>query len=156
MWEPVLIPELGRSPGEGNGYPLQYSCLENPMDRWVWWATVKRVAKSWTRLSNWHTHTSREDGQLVLKFLNSLMAFREWLLRMIFLKRRGFPNPLPADWWWANKGKGLSTFWFQPVWGPCARGQHGLIIICHVRDLSFCKTTQSCVSHRYLYSFRGN
>ena len=41
-----------RSPGEGNGSPLQYSCLENPMDRGAWWATVHRVAKSWTeRLS---------------------------------------------------------------------------------------------------------
>ena len=37
---PGLIPELGRSPGEGNGYPLQYSCLDNPMDRGAWWATV--------------------------------------------------------------------------------------------------------------------
>ena len=42
------IPELGRSPGGGNGYPLQYSCLENPMDRRAWWATVHSVAKSWT------------------------------------------------------------------------------------------------------------
>ena len=43
----VLIPGLGRSPGEGNGNPLQYSCLENPMDRGAWWATVRGVAKSW-------------------------------------------------------------------------------------------------------------
>ena len=42
------IPGLGRSPGEGNGNPLQYSCLENPMDRGTWWATVHGVAKSWT------------------------------------------------------------------------------------------------------------
>ena len=35
-----LVPGLGRSPGEGNGNPLQYSCLENPMDRGAWWATV--------------------------------------------------------------------------------------------------------------------
>ena len=40
-------PGLGRSPGEGNGNPLQYSCLENPMDRGAWWATVHGVAKSW-------------------------------------------------------------------------------------------------------------
>ena len=40
-----LIPGLGRSPGEGNGNPLQYSCLENPMDRGNWRATVYRVAK---------------------------------------------------------------------------------------------------------------
>ena len=46
------IPGLGRSPGEGNGNPLQYSCLENPMDGGAWWATVHGVAKSQTRLSN--------------------------------------------------------------------------------------------------------
>ena len=41
----------GRSPGEGNGNPLQYSCLENPMDRGAWQATVNGVPKSWTQLS---------------------------------------------------------------------------------------------------------
>ena len=41
-----LIPGSGRSPGEGHGNPLQYSCLENPMDRGAWLATVHRVAKS--------------------------------------------------------------------------------------------------------------
>ena len=46
------IPGLGRSPGEGNGNPLQYSCLENPMDRGVWQATVQGVTKSWTQLSD--------------------------------------------------------------------------------------------------------
>ena len=43
-----LIPGTGRSPGGENGNPLQYSCLENHMDRGVWHATVHRVAKSWT------------------------------------------------------------------------------------------------------------
>ena len=47
-----LIPGSGRSPGEGNGSPLQYSGLENPMDRGAWWATVHGVTKSWTRLSD--------------------------------------------------------------------------------------------------------
>ena len=42
------IPGLGRYPGEGNGIPLQYSCLENPKDRGAWWATVHGVTKSWT------------------------------------------------------------------------------------------------------------
>ena len=42
------IPGLGRSPGEGNGNSLQYSCLKNPMDKRAWWATVQRVAKSQT------------------------------------------------------------------------------------------------------------
>ena len=46
-----LIPGLGKSPGEGNGNPLQYSCLENSMDRGAWQATVHGVAKSLTRLS---------------------------------------------------------------------------------------------------------
>ena len=40
------MPGSGRSPGEGNGYPFQYSCLENPMDRGAWWATVHGVAES--------------------------------------------------------------------------------------------------------------
>ena len=52
-----LVPGLGRSPGEGHGNPLQYSCLENSMDRWAWQATVHGVTKSWIWLSNWHTHT---------------------------------------------------------------------------------------------------
>ena len=46
------IPGLGRSPGQGNGNPFYYSCLKNPMDRGAWWATVEKVAKSWTCLSN--------------------------------------------------------------------------------------------------------
>ena len=47
-----LIPGLERSPGGGYGNPLLYSCLENPVDRGAWRATVHRVAKSWTRLSD--------------------------------------------------------------------------------------------------------
>ena len=46
------IPGLGRSPGKGNGNPLQYSCLGNPMDRGAWQATIHGVAKSWTQLNN--------------------------------------------------------------------------------------------------------
>ena len=46
------IPDLGRSPEEGNGNPLQYSCLENSMDRGAWWASVYGVMKSQTQLSN--------------------------------------------------------------------------------------------------------
>ena len=45
------VPGLGRSLGVGNGNPLQYSCLRNPLDRGAWWATVRGVAQSWTRLS---------------------------------------------------------------------------------------------------------
>ena len=54
--DPGSIPGLGRSPGEGNGNPLQYSCLENFMDGGALWATVHGVAKSQTRLSDF-THS---------------------------------------------------------------------------------------------------
>jgi len=59
------IPGLGRYPGKGNGNPLQHSCLGNPMDRGAWQSTVHGVAKSWTWLSNEHTHTSqvRSSGE---------------------------------------------------------------------------------------------
>ena len=58
------VPGSGRCPGEGNGNPLQYSCLENPMDRGAWWAAVHGVTKSWTQLkqltlTQTHTHTHR-------------------------------------------------------------------------------------------------
>ena len=55
--DPDSIPGLGRSSGEGNGNPLQYSCLENPMDRGAQWAAVHGVTKSRTRLSDF-THLS--------------------------------------------------------------------------------------------------
>ena len=50
--DPGSIPQLGRSPGEGSGNPLQYSYLENPMDRGAWRATVHSIAKSQTQLSD--------------------------------------------------------------------------------------------------------
>ena len=46
------IPRWGRSPGEENGTPLQYSCLENPVDGGAWWTAVYEIAKSWTQLSD--------------------------------------------------------------------------------------------------------
>ena len=52
-----LVPGSGRSPGEGHGNPLQYSCLDNPMDRGAWQATVLRVTKSQTRLKGLNTNT---------------------------------------------------------------------------------------------------
>ena len=50
--DPVSIHGSGRSSGEGNGNPLQYSCMENPMDGGAWWATVHEITKSRTQLSN--------------------------------------------------------------------------------------------------------
>ena len=51
-----LIPGLGRSPGEGHGNPLQYSCQKSPMDRGAWWVTAHRVAKSETQQKRLSTH----------------------------------------------------------------------------------------------------
>ena len=72
--EPGSIPVLGRSPGEGNGNPLQYSCLENPMDGGVWQAIVHGFAKSWTRLSDF---TSLIGASLVAQRLKHLPAMQE-------------------------------------------------------------------------------
>ena len=60
----VSVPGLGRSPGGGHGNPLQYSCLENPMDRGAWWTTVHRVTKSWTRLKQISTHAHTWNEQV--------------------------------------------------------------------------------------------
>ena len=51
------IPGSGRSPGEGDGNPLQYSCLGNLRDKGAWWATVHRIAKSWTQPLNSNNNT---------------------------------------------------------------------------------------------------
>ena len=53
--DPGSIPGSGRPPGGGHGNPLQYSCLENPMDGGAWWATVHGVTESQTQLSDSHT-----------------------------------------------------------------------------------------------------
>ena len=71
LWA-LLWPGSGRSPGEGNGNQLQYSCLENPMDRGAWRVTVHRVTKSWTQLSArmlWCTHTVARKLASVGSFL---------------------------------------------------------------------------------------
>ena len=56
------IPGSGRSPGEDNGNPLQYSCLENPMDGGAWQAVIHGVTKSWTRLKQLSTHAGESSG----------------------------------------------------------------------------------------------
>ena len=73
-----LIPRSGRPPGVGNGNPRQYSCLKNPSNRGVWWATVQGVSKSQTQLSDYmhahtHTHTHTHIILLVLFFWRILI-----------------------------------------------------------------------------------
>ena len=90
------IPGSGRSPGEGNGNPLQYSCLGNPMDREAWWPTVHGVAKSWTLLSDFThspTHSLTQQPELILNLLikgisqntcQKISYFRTFLLLVAF------------------------------------------------------------------------
>ena len=82
------IPGSGRSPGEGNGTPLQYSCLEDPMDRGAWWAAVHGVAKSRTRLSNFtftfHFHALEKE----MATHSSILAWR--------IPGTGEPGGLPS------------------------------------------------------------
>ena len=61
------IPGSGRSTGEGNGNPLQYSCLENPKDGAAWWATVHGVTKSRTRLSDFASNIKEKKTEKALK-----------------------------------------------------------------------------------------
>ena len=77
------IPGSGRCPGVGNSNPLQYSCLENPMDRGARWATVHGVTKSWTRLST-HTHPkvdeSESESRSVIQSWRPHGLYRPWNL----------------------------------------------------------------------------
>ena len=68
------VPGLGRSPGGGHGNPLQYSCLENPMDRGAWQATVHRVGQSQTRLKQLSTHAHDLDI-LILTHMHAYMWY---------------------------------------------------------------------------------
>ena len=66
------IPGMGQSPGEGHGTPFGYSCLENPMDRVAWQATIHRVAKIQTRLKQPSTHQLAINGEYRIRFKRRL------------------------------------------------------------------------------------
>ena len=90
------IPESGRTPGGGHGNPLQYSCLENPVDREAWRATVHRVTKSQTRLKQ----LSMQAPEKAPPFCNSSTAPFSGLLFSLpsttyTLKRTFFPTDIP-------------------------------------------------------------
>ena len=85
------IPVSGRCPGEWNGHSLQYSCLENPMDRGAWCPTVHGVANSQTRLKRLSTHTRRLCSmyqKLCLKILYKMYHLKKRIQRGIYLYSR--------------------------------------------------------------------
>ena len=73
--DPRSIPGLGRPPGEGNGKPLQYSCLENPMDGEAWYATVHGVAETQTRLSDFNFNFTAPVDHILSTFLSPSLIF---------------------------------------------------------------------------------
>ena len=92
------IPGLGRSPGEGNGNPLQYSCLVNPMDGGAWWATVHGVSKSRLRLGDF-TSLQELDTTEGLHFHFSLSCIGEGNGNP--LQCSCLENPRDGGAWWA-------------------------------------------------------
>ena len=82
-----LIPELGRTPGEGNGNPLQYSCLENPRDGVAWWAAIYGVAQSRTRLKRLSSSSSIQKmtiKKMQSKTKNSLISLIFYIILFYF------------------------------------------------------------------------
>ena len=136
-----LIPGSGRSLGEGNGNPLQYSRLENPMDRGVWWVTVHRVAKSQT----WIKQLSMHIPMRLLRILKELICVKCFRLHVTL--SMGFPdssvgkesacnagNPGLIPGLGRSPGEGigypLQYFWASPV-ALCKDSAHIRWFHCH-------------------------
>ena len=96
------IPESGRSPGEGDGYSLQCSCLEKSKDREAWWAMVHRVAKSQTRLKQLSTHIAHKEPCLRVKvpFFNSQKDNLTLATCELLQERRDYHIPSPGWPFW--------------------------------------------------------
>ena len=82
--DPGSIPGSGKSPGEGNDNPLQYSCLENSMDRGAWWAVVLGVTKNRTRLSDFHFLSKKSLPDLESQRCSYVFFVRFYNFRSIF------------------------------------------------------------------------
>ena len=135
------VPGSGRSPGGGHGNPLQYSCLENPMDRGAWWATVHGVSKSQTWL-NMHAHELR--GRFLYSSCLSHPSPRPALhpfiphLQIPYLHQG---NHLKTEilqdgnigmnrWWWSQVKLALGTLSFLPLWRMKPWGEESRLLIC--------------------------
>ena len=102
LTDAVSTPGSGRSPGGGHGNPSQYSCLENPMDRGAWWATVHRVAKSWT----WLKRLRRSGRVKCMSFRLTSFGSSEILLCFLqtYIRRK---NQLNKIMWMVSTNKSL-------------------------------------------------
>ena len=104
------ISESGRFPGEEDSYPLQYSCLDNSMVRGAWPAIVHGIAKSWTRLSDWHTHS-----------ICIVLWSKQRCCRRCGVPRPGAPvSQVTPDISEVN-GRGGSTAYLWPICGTLVR-----------------------------------
>ena len=137
--DPGSIPGLGRSSGKGNGNPLQYYCLENPMDRGAWRATVHEVAKSQTRLSDsttgpqtcckririltsslvicvfveaWEALVQHRNGCIVC----AISFYHREQLRLSLARGRKIQD-IPAPWSWDINVGSVGLFWIRAEWG---------------------------------------
>ena len=116
VWSLASIPGLGRSPGEGNSYPLQYSCLENPIDRGAWWTLVHRISKldMTERLTHTHIHVQHINyqqpgtGDMKMGEWDKVSPSRSWMTS------------------WRQIIKQLYSFWVNAKIWEHRRGGHNL------------------------------
>ena len=112
-----LIPGLGRSLGGGNGNLLQYSCLENSMNRGAWWATVHGITKVGHDWATKHTHTHIHSSN----FSKKLLKTRHWSLPVLCLIKWCDLNVIPSCYWaWisdilTSQCLSLSSRFFPPL-----------------------------------------
>ena len=109
----------GRSPRGGNGNALQHSCLENSMDRGVWWASVHGVAKSWARLkqlSTYDDHISRKtygDKYRLQRFVCVCVCVCVRVCAPVCQKKNSYPQPMMLAQQWPHSGTSLEVQWLR-------------------------------------------
>ena len=121
------VPGSGRSPGGGHSNPLQYSCLENPMDRGAWWATVHEVTESQTQMSDWAQ--AQACFSQLMKFHLSEYSFPHfsYILKSIWNYKNCIPNTWPpincavSPVWWNVWNEfwhipNVDSKWSIPMW----------------------------------------
>ena len=144
------IPGLGRSSGEGNSNPLQYSCLENPMDRGAWWATVHGVAKSRTRL--------RRRGRQRVRWLDGISDLTDMSLSRLWesvMDREAWRAAVHgvaeswtqlSDWTELNwtEWRALSQWIYAVVSASGVQKTHSVMLLSHFEGEGEGEITQSC------------